>query len=76
MNADGRHECAAIGCTKRCANEYLMCVEHWRMVPREIANRVWSTWRRVLRDRPAYLEARQAAIDAVGDVTPRQGGLF
>lgn len=39
------HHCHAVGCTKEIKPELLMCLKHWRHVPREIQKRVWATYR-------------------------------
>ena len=49
---------------------YLMDARHWHMVPRPLQRAVYRTWQRGLvlarpDQLPAYLAARQAAIDAV-----------
>lgn len=38
------HHCHAAGCKTPCKPEMLMCLKHWRMVPREIQKRVWATY--------------------------------
>lgn len=40
----------------------LMCLTHWRRVPREIQKWVWRAWRR---NRMDWLRAREAAIAVV-----------
>lgn len=63
------HHCHARGCGVATKPEMLMCLKHWRMVPREIQRRVWATYRAgqcddkdVSRD---WLSAADAAIEAV-----------
>lgn len=36
------HKCAAVGCQKQVEQAMLMCGPHWRMVPEEIRQRVWT----------------------------------
>lgn len=46
----------------------LMCKPHWFQVPRELRDRVWSTYRAYRSDDGSlldYVEARDAAIHAV-----------
>lgn len=63
------HTCHAKGCKKVVPPRLLMCLPHWRKVPADLQARVWATYRpgqEVLKDpTPEYLEAAQAAIDAV-----------
>ncbi len=74
---DGKHECAAPGCTKLVDNDKLMCVGHWKALPLDIQREVWLTWRRVHRDPNAYRVARQRAVDwQEKNGTARQGGFF
>ncbi len=70
-------ECPINGCTVMCKPEILMCLPHWRMVPRELGRTVNDTWRRVRRDPNAYREAREEAIAIVNaKVGERTGSLF
>ncbi len=39
------HRCHARGCTKPVKPEMLMCLKHWRMVPKPIQRRVWAAYR-------------------------------
>ena len=74
--------CAAIGCQRLVEHHRLMCWHHWNMVPGNLKNRVYRTFRamtnahspqRFAARRP-YLEARQAAIDSLpADPIPIQG---
>lgn len=66
------HACAAVGCQHLVQPGFLMCMDHWRQVPRKVQAGVWTAYREVRRlggDRVAihqrYQAARQAAIDAV-----------
>lgn len=67
-----KHTCHARGCEKPVPPKYLMCGVHWRMVPNALKARVWSRYRagqEVTKDpTPAYLEAAQAAVDAVARI--------
>ena len=63
------HHCHAKGCTRIVPPSKLMCLRHWRMVPRELQRAVWATYRpgQESDKRPSreYLEAARAAIHAV-----------
>ncbi len=67
------HACAAEGCTVDCDTEKLMCLKHWRMVPCPIQTKVYQTWRRVHRDRQAYIDARDEAVAAVRNASTAAG---
>lgn len=64
------HRCAAVGCQQAVPLRWLMCIDHWRMVPAVKRREVWACYRR-LGTRPAdenaerYRAAVQAAVDAV-----------
>lgn len=75
------HTCHAAGCAKPVPPRVLMCLPHWRMVPRDIQAGVWATYLRgqeVTKDpTPEYLGAVKAAVSAVAaqeraDFTPFQ----
>lgn len=63
------HTCHAHGCTAEVPPKLLMCLKHWRMVPKALQRAVWATYRSGQEiDKQAsreYLEAAKAAIDAV-----------
>ena len=63
------HKCHADGCSKEIPPKLLMCLPHWRMVPRNIQNQIWQHYRpgQELDKRPskAYLIVMNAAIEAV-----------
>lgn len=40
-----RHTCHAINCAVEVKPEMLMCLRHWRMVPKRVQERVWATYR-------------------------------
>lgn len=60
--------CAAEGCQHLVQPGFLMCLVHWRMVPRQAQRDVW-TWYRLIGRRPDarhnYQGAVRAAVDAV-----------
>lgn len=64
-----QHTCHAKNCTKVVPPRLLMCLKHWRMVPRELQHAVWATYRpgQEVDKKPsrAYLDAARAAIEAV-----------
>ena len=39
------HHCHAEGCDEKVPPERLMCLKHWRMVPRDMQREVWQTYR-------------------------------
>lgn len=65
------HHCHARGCTAATKPEMLMCLRHWRMVPRDMQRRVWATYRQGQCDnKQPSLEwhaAADAAIEAVAN---------
>lgn len=73
----GNHPCHAIGCPKHIPPAYLMCAEHWRMVPADLQRQIWRTYRagQEIDKRPsgAYLEAQRAAVLAVARKEGRHG---
>lgn len=72
MTSVDEHRCHAVFCSRPCAPERLMCPQHWRMVPEEIQKKMWAEYRVGQCDdkRPssAWLDAANAAIDAVRDL--------
>lgn len=42
------HNCAAEGCDKQIAINLLMCMAHWRLVPRPLQRDVYRTFRALL----------------------------
>lgn len=68
------HRCAAEGCIKQIAVNLLMCMPHWRSVPRPLQRQVYRTWRAWInspaakvdiRPDPSYLSAVKDAVSAV-----------
>lgn len=60
--------CAAVGCQHSITRPLLMCMDHWRMVPKAVQRQVWAAYRRLSTDPTAYIthaRAVQAAVDAV-----------
>jgi len=66
------HTCHAIGCETPVIPEYLMCLRHWRMVPRKIQLAVYRhyrpgqcyDWSLISKE---WHEAADAAIKAVAE---------
>ena len=68
------HTCHATGCKKTVSPTMWGCLRHWRMVPREIQNRIWQNYRHGQCDdkRPSK-EYLLAARDAVIAVARKEG---
>jgi hypothetical protein len=66
-----RHTCHANGCNNSVPPRMLMCLRHWRMVPRPLQQAVWATYvpGQEIRKDPTgnYLDAARAAINAVAE---------
>lgn len=73
MTTTNFHHCAAEGCNRPIATHLLMCVDHWKMVPRGLQQDVYRTYRawsnaplgKGLDKRKAYIIAVNHAITAV-----------
>jgi hypothetical protein len=65
------HLCRAMKCKRNVHPRYLMCPQHWRMVPRALQQAVWATYVRgqEVTKTPTreYLRAAHRAILAVAD---------
>ena len=63
------HTCHARGCRAPCPPEHLMCRRHWFMVPKQLRDAVWRTYRPGQCDdmRPSreWHDAADAAIESV-----------
>jgi hypothetical protein len=63
------HFCHAEGCETKVPPSMLMCLKHWRMVPKPLQNAVWEHYvpGQEIRMNPSgeYVVAAQAAVDAV-----------
>lgn len=63
------HHCHAKNCKTACEPEKLMCLKHWRMVPKDIQAMVWRHYRpgQCNDKRPSaeWMRAATMAIDAV-----------
>lgn len=60
------HKCPVNGCVKKVPYSMLMCLRHWRMVPKSLADRVWREWRKE-KHSDSHQMACQAAVDAVNE---------
>jgi hypothetical protein len=69
------HTCHAIACKLPVPPERLMCLRHWRRVPKELQRAVWRTYRvgqcDDLSPSSAYCDAGQAAVRAVAQAEGR-----
>jgi hypothetical protein len=64
--SDRRHPCPGPGCATRIDRHRLMCLRHWRMVPRPLQAAIWRAWNGGRgAGSPEHAEAILAAIDAV-----------
>jgi hypothetical protein len=63
------HTCHALGCDREVPPKMLMCLRHWRMVPRFLQRRIWDTYvsGQEIRKDPTdeYLEVQKEAVAAV-----------
>lgn len=64
--------CPIPGCDWVKGPDELLCRNHWRMVPREIRDRVWRELRRQ-RGSAEHLKACQAAIESITTSGPQRG---
>lgn len=64
-----QHTCHAEGCETVVPPRMLMCLKHWRLVPKALQADVWEHYQpgqeRTKDPTPEYLGAAQAAIRAV-----------
>jgi hypothetical protein len=59
------HACAIPDCPTPAKDNQLMCLAHWRRVPKALNHAVFDTYRNWRQDPWAYRQARDAAISAV-----------
>lgn len=70
------HRCHARGCRVPVPPEKLMCLAHWRRVPRVIQRAVWRAYRPgQCDDKRPSAEWLVAANAAIGHVARRNGGI-
>lgn len=68
VNTTGdRHPCAAKRCSVPVPHTLLMCARHWRLVPREIQNRVYREYRLVVARPSQPAGVSRGYVDAVRD---------
>ncbi len=78
------HPCAVPGCTAAIGTDRLMCLPHWRQVPKAARAEIRESWRdlqavrgrgveAVLAALPRYRAATQAAVAALAP-SPNAGG--
>ena len=71
-----RHICHAEGCQVEVLPRLLMCLKHWRLVPRAIQRRVWQEYepgQEITKDpTPEYLDVMHEAIEAVAFLEGRR----
>ena len=69
MYGENAHVCHATRCNAKVPPKMLMCLKHWRLVPRDLQRRVWAAYvpgQEIRKDpTPTYLDAMMAAIEAV-----------
>lgn len=63
------HICHAVECCNRVPPRMLMCIKHWRMVPKWLQSEVWRTYvpgQETRKDPTSeYLAAHHAAVGSV-----------
>jgi len=65
-----KRKCAAKSCNLRVDKKFLMCATHWRMVPKQIQDDIYRTYRPKQEDNlamvsVAYRGAMMAAVESV-----------
>jgi hypothetical protein len=66
-----RRPCPIKGCEKRISHDYLVCPEHWRLVPRPLQNEVYAAYDRYLESDRSHVaadklrEVQSRAIDEI-----------
>ncbi|HEX4135885.1 MAG TPA: hypothetical protein VHY84_14820 [Bryobacteraceae bacterium] len=70
-----KHTCNAESCRRLILVKFLMCYEHWAMVPPSLQKDVWRTWHEGLRRNQIHptLEYAIAVAAAVRAVTEAEG---
>lgn len=63
---DDSHECPVRGCVTPVPDERLMCLQHWRKVPKDVQDQVYRTWSQ-RKAAPRYAPAVQAHVQACAD---------
>jgi len=66
---ENAHVCHATRCNAKVPPKMLMCLKHWRMVPRDIQRRVWAAYvpGQEIRKDPTdeYMTVQREAVEAV-----------
>jgi hypothetical protein len=71
----GTDECSIPRCNGQIDPSRLMCRAHWYMVPKELRDHVWATWRSGQGAfSQEHLDAVRTAVAAVPDVAAGQAG--
>lgn len=66
-NHKTKHKCVVTICTKILDEQYLMCIDHWKLVPPDIQQRIYRGHRAKTSDwRKAVIEARDYVNREVG----------
>jgi hypothetical protein len=72
VNTSTRHMCHARRCGRVVLPRLLMCLRHWRMLPRDLQREVWRAYRpgQEVDKRPSaeYLDVMKRAVDAVARI--------
>lgn len=59
------HECPVAGCALQVRQRWLMCPEHWGMVPRRLANAVYNAYHAgAVREHAVVCREAVAAVEA------------
>jgi hypothetical protein len=66
---DGKHTCPGPSCLVKVTEDRLACRPHWYQVPKNLRDRVWSTYRRA----PGSAEHYTAMAEAVATMRPLGG---
>lgn len=70
------NHCAVAGCAAKAKAGQLMCLPHWKALPRHLQKDVNATWKRYRYEPQAYLEAKRAAVAYFRDRGPEQDLLL
>jgi hypothetical protein len=67
------HPCPIDNCTTPAKDGQLMCLAHWRRVPKALNHAVFDTYRNIRNDQAAYRQARDEAIRVVNEKVKADG---
>lgn len=66
-----QHTCHAMGCDEHVPPAMFMCRRHWFMVPKDMRNEIWRTYRpgqeSTYRPSAAYIAASTTAVNWLAD---------